>query len=351
MQLRSLYLHNFRSYDEAFFEFNPGINTICGPNASGKTTLLEAIYFLICGRSFRRIDSIDLIREGAGHFHLDASFLKNDLEQRLKLSWSSGEKRIAYNSTVYPNFSSLLGWINGIVFCPDDVALIKGAPAIRRHYLDLQIAQVDPLYVHHFARYNKAMRQRNFLLRSKKTTAIESWELEMSHSAAYLTEQRYRAVTALKDICKPLYSLLTEQAAAFLIHYKCSAPVESGMEEIKAYYLKRYQQQRTKELKLGVTLNGPHRDDLAIEIDGREVRYFGSEGQQRSAVAALRLAEWERVKACGAEIPILLIDDVGTSLDEVRLNCLLNYVKGLGQVFLTATKPLQLDSHIVDLLR
>lgn len=340
MYLRSLYLHNFRSYGEAFFEFSPGINVVFGPNASGKTTLLEAIYFLIAGRSFRMAQTSDLIRQGAARFHIEACFVKNDLEQRLKISSNGLERRILYNSTVYPNFTSLLGLLKGIVLCPDDAALIKGGPAVRRHYLDLQIAQVDPLYVHHLTRFNRAMRQRNHLLRTKNLTAIESWEYEMAHSAAYLVKQRVLAVGELRAACQRLYEILAGQQISFSVAYKTSAPSEGSLDTLQQYYTQRFHSHRSREIQLGYTLNGPHKDDLTIEIDSREARFFGSEGQQRSGVAALRLAEWERIRERGEDIPIMLIDDVGTSLDETRKAYLLKHVQNLGQVFLSSNHEL-----------
>ena len=278
MQLRSLYLCNFRSYEENLFEFDTGINIIKGPNASGKTTLLEAIHYFISGRSFRNAQSPDLIRQGAPHFFIETEFVKNDLEQRLKIAFDGTDRRILYNSTVYPNFTSLLGLLKGIVFCPDDAALIKGAPAVRRHYLDLQIAQVDPLYVHHLTRFARAMRQRNHLLRAKNKLGIESWEFEMANSSAYLTKQRFLAVSDLKKACQILYETLTGQNIPFSISYKSSAPAETSLDELKNYFINRYQSQRVRELQLGFTLSGPHKDDLSIEINKREARFFGVKG-------------------------------------------------------------------------
>jgi DNA replication and repair protein RecF len=205
------------------------------------------------------------------------------------------------------------------------------------------VAQVDPLYVHHLTRFNRAMRQRNHLLRTKNLAGIESWEFEMANSSAYLTAQRIMAVSDLKTACQKLYEGLTAQPASFSIEYKTSAPIDKEMESLKKYYLTRYQTLRTREVQLGFTLTGPHKDDLSIEIDQREARFFGSEGQQRSCVAALRLAEWGRIKSYGDGIPLLLIDDIGMSLDETRLDSLLNQIQNLGQVFLTTTKELKIE--------
>lgn len=346
MQLKSLFLCNFRSYREAFFEFSPQANIIHGPNGCGKTTVLEAIYFFICGRSFRTASSSDLIKKGCSHFFIEANFVKHGLEQTLRISWDGKERKISHNRTNYPNFTSLLGLLKGIVFCPDDAALIKGAPSIRRHYLDLQAAQIDPLYVHHLSRFSRAMKQRNHLLKTKNTTAIETWEYEMALSGAYLTKQRRVAVEELQTLCQKLYFQLTHGQAEFKIGYRTSAPTVQ-LEELKHYFIQKYETLRRRELQVGFTLSGPHKDDLMIEIDGQEARVFGSEGQQRSCVAALRLAEWMRIKSHGDGIPLLLIDDIGTSLDEIRLECLLQEIQNLGQVYVTTTKDLKMKgSHL-----
>lgn len=344
MQIRSLYLKNFRSYEEAFVEFSPRLNIIYGPNGCGKTTLLEAIYLFICGRSFRQTDNSNLIKIGTPYFFLEANFVKNGLEQKLKISWDGKERRISHNTTNYPSFTSLLGLLKGIVFCPDDVSLIKGSPAVRRHYLDLQAAQIDPLYVHHLSRFNRAMKQRNYLLKTKNTAAIEGWEYEMAQSAAYLIRQRKLAVEELLVKGRELFFRLADSQAELQIQYRTPAPETGDLGDLKNFFIKRYQSLRGKELQMGFTLSGPHKDDLAIAINGQEARIYGSEGQQRSCVAALRLAEWMRIKIHGADgLPLLLIDDIGTGLDEVRLGALLNEIQNLGQTYLTATRDMQIE--------
>ncbi len=161
MHLRSLFLQQFRNYKEAYFEFSPSLNLICGPNALGKTSLLEAIHYLMIGRSFRPGHHQDLIKVGCDTFYLEAIFCKYNVDQKLRLHANAKERRIIYNSTALASSSNLLGLIQGVVMTPDDVNLVKGPPALRRQFLDIQIAQIDPLYVHHLGRYSRAMRQRN----------------------------------------------------------------------------------------------------------------------------------------------------------------------------------------------
>ncbi len=347
MRLLSLFLKNFRLYEESFFEFDAGVNIIYGANACGKTSLLEAIYLLITGRSFRGAQTEELIKVGSLAFFLEARFIKNELEQNLKIFCSPTEKRLTYNSTVYPSSAALMGTLKGIVLSPDDAGLIKGAPALRRRYLDMQIAQINPLYVHYLSRYMKAMKQRNQLLRLKQTEAITCWENEMAVAAAYITAQRLVAVKELQVSCQHLHRILTQEKTAFTLTYKTTAPLLAQEEMLQQYYLKQYARLRPRELQFGITLVGPHKDDLGIEIEQREARYFASEGQQRSGAATLRLAEWERVKEQGEETPLLLIDDMGMGLDEHRKKRLLSHIEKMGQVFLTTTMAHSLKGHMI----
>lgn len=343
MFLKNLYLYQFRAHKEAFFEFNPSMNYIHGANAQGKTTLLEAIHFLITGRSFRTSQVTDLIQLGASSFYIEASFVKHGIEQSLKVSCSHKERKIIYNNTQYSSSAPLIGLLQGVVITPDDDSLVKGAPVVRRHFIDLQIAQVDPLYVHYLVRYNRAMRHRNILLKAKSQTAIESWEYEMANAAAYLTQQRHHTIKDLEGRGKAFYDSLSGQKEALSLTYKTTAPLDLGQESLKQYYLEQFHRHRPRELLLGYTLAGPHKDDLCISIDQKEARLFASEGQQRSCVSALHFAQWEHLQELEREAPLMLIDDVGVSLDQSRKDKLFSHLKALNQIFITSTDKIPVD--------
>ncbi|NGX43317.1 MAG: DNA replication and repair protein RecF [Chlamydiae bacterium] len=338
MYLQSLHLRNFRIYTDRHFTFSPRVNVICGPNACGKTSILEAISLLMTGRSFRTSQTKDVIRHGASFFYVEAIFVKHGVEQSLKMSFDGKERKILHNHTLCPSLSGLLGLLQGAVMIPDDVALIKGAPGTRRRFLDQQLAQVDPLYVHHLTRYHRAMRQRNQLLRMKNLSTIETWEHEMAKAAAYIVRQRYRAVENLKTKCQEVQAALSGAREDLSLVYKSNAPAEE--QEIYAYYLKQYAKTRPRELQFGSSLVGPHKDDLQIFIGNNEARYFASEGQQRSCVAALRFAEWGHLNQLAEDSPLMLIDDVGVSLDKNRRKQLFSLVGNLQQVYLTTTEEL-----------
>lgn len=344
MYLRSLYLQQFRNYKEVYFEFSPSLNLICGPNAQGKTSLLEAIYYQMFGRSFRPGLHQDLIHMGCHSFHLETIFCKHDVDQKLHFYVEGKERKIIHNSTVLQSVANLLGLIQGVVMTPDDVNLIKGSPLLRRQFLDIQLAQVDPLYVHYLARYAKAMRHRNQLLKQKKLLSIESWEHEMAQAAAYIVHQRRRGLQALQPHCQKFYSYLTGETEHLTLKYCSGASACQNDGEIKELHLSQFLKNRNREMLLGYTLFGPHKDDLWIGIGERDARFFASEGQQRSCVAALHMGEWQHLKEVSEDLPLFMIDDVGISLDDKRRERLLDQLASLGQVFLTTTDAKLIDS-------
>lgn len=343
MFLKALYLHNFRLYEEAQFNFSPGMNVIKGPNAQGKTSLLEAIYFLITGRSFRTSQTKDLIRHNAPYFFLEATFVKHAIEQKLRVFYSPTEKKVSHNSTTSPSLSSLLGILQGVVIHPDDSAIIKGAPTVRRHLLDIQLAQTDPLYIHHLTRYERAMRQRNHLLRAKSHAAIDSWEYEMSNAAAFLIQQRALAVDELGRQGQEHYHTICGGKEAFNLSYKANGAGDHSLidrEAVKELFRAQYRRHRTREMDLGATLTGPHKDDMVIALNNNDARAFASEGQQRSCIAALRLAEWSRLNFIAQAPPLMLVDDLGMSLDATRRSHMLKHFSTLQQVFISTTEDL-----------
>lgn len=344
MFLRSLYLQNFRNYKEFFIEFNSHLNLICGPNAQGKTTILEAIYYLMMGRSFRSHSQKDLIQLGKNQLYLEVVFCKYGVDQKLRIYTEENKREIIYNSTPLLQVANLIGIIQGVLMTPDDIQLIKGSPSVRRQFLDTQIAQSDPLYVHYLSRYSKAMKQRNQLFKQNSFASIESWEYEMASAASYIVKERFKKVESLQIHAQEFYTYLTQEKESLNLKYICSASAEQTLDEVKEYYLHKFRKNRSKESILGFTLSGPHKDDLFIGIGGVDARYFSSEGQQRSCVSGLRMGEWKCLKEKTEDSPLLMMDDVGISLDLQRRERLLDQLASLGQVFLTTTDHLLINS-------
>lgn len=350
MYLSYLYLRDFRNHEEACIEFSKGINNIYGPNARGKTNLLEAIYFLIVGRSFRLHSSKELIRFGAKVFHLEVHFVKNSIMQRLSLSVSGKKHKIEHNCTPYSSLTSLLGLLQGVVLTPEDTHLISGSPILRRRYLDIQTAQIDPLYVYHLSRYVRAMRQRNALLRQKKISTIDAWEHEMAKAATYIVGKRQQAVKDLNEKVCLIQKFLSSGEDNMALSYKTSVPMDKEEKaKIHDYYMRQYERCRLREMSLGYTITGPHRDDMMITIDEKEARLHASAGQKSCCAISLRLAEWQRLNSYVAQTPIMAIDDIDGSLDPSRKKAIGSYLSELGQVFITSTEKLSfLNSHPIE---
>ncbi len=330
MRLQHLYLRNYRNLEEASLSFGPKINLFCGNNAQGKTNLLEAISLISTGRSFRTQHLAELIREGAAFFFIEAQIVRDQVVQIVRLTFDGQVKKVECNRSTYPSFQSLLGLLPSILFAPTDIDLIMGSPAVRRRFLNLHLAQSDPLYFHHLLRFWRAVKQRNTLLRAFSSDGIDCWEHEMAASAAFLFEKRTELLEelneGLKTSCKELSGEQTEA------QFSPSQPVH---QPIIDSYLAQLQKNRTREKQFGLTLTGPHRDDFTLLIDQKPARLYASDGQKRTAIAALRLSEWQRLQKQIEACPLFGIDDLEVHLDQERQNLFRQSVQKLGQVFIT----------------
>lgn len=334
LKLNRLYLKNFRNYKEVEVDFSSGVNLIRGSNAQGKTNLLESLYLIGTGRSFRTPHLKELIHNEASFFFIEAEFLKDGIIQHVRLSFDGEVRKVEYNNTSYAHFTNLLGLIPVVLLAPEDVLLVTGTPAERRRFLDIHIAQSDPLYVYHLTRYHKAVKHRNFLLRKKTEASLETWESLMLVAAAYIKQKRKEVVAGLAAGLKSHMLELSNNKDLLEIRYLSS-------------YTEDYKQHRPKEMILGSTLLGPHRDDLDILINSQEARSFASQGQLRSAVAAMRLAQWQHLKEHHGAPPLFCIDDFGVHLDAERRDSLLGKLSTFGQVFLTSPAFFENPTHHV----
>lgn len=319
--LKRLRLKNFRNFENFEVVFDPKINLIVGPNAIGKTSLLEAVHFLSTGRSFRTAHLHELIRHGESTFTIEAEFTENGIPGSLQITYDGTKRKVLHNATTYHNFSSLLGTLPSVVLTPTDSELITGTPSYRRRFLNIHLSQNQPLYLYHLARYSRALKQRNTLLKMGQISGIEAFEGPMSVAAEYIHQERENVLESILERAQLFLKRLTPETENLSLRYLPSL-VKQGFAET-----------REKELEAKTTLHGPHRDDFSIRLTDREAKGFASEGQKRSIVAALKLAEWKEGALFG-------IDDFGVHLDEKRKKALLQETKKLGQVFLTAPEPI-----------
>jgi len=345
MHLYSLHLCNFRRFKDEYIEFSPGINHFIGDNAQGKTTIIEALYLLSTGHSFRTHHLQELIRTNSSGFAISLQFERHLITQQIKLLFDGKEMRIFFNDTRLHHLHQLLGIVQGVVISSEDLSLIKGPPDNRRQMLDLHLSYLDPLYHHHSIRYKRALKQRNMLIKNRSLSAITPFEVQLAKSAAYLVLARSKAIQELTLGADKILQTLSLGEERLHMHYQSSVENTASVEDIQNQYMKKYADSRQKDMEIGYTSLGPHRDDLYITLNDLSAKSYASEGQKRTLCNALRLAQFHIFEEKSQEPVFLCIDDIKMSLDTKRSDSLLHTLMEYGQLFLTSPTPLSnLDS-------
>ena len=342
MIVRRIALSGFRNYDFETADFAPGTNVICGANAQGKTNLLEAVYMLSTGRSFRTRFDRELIAFGSEGADLLADVDSHGREQTVNLRMQAGRpKRILVNS-VKKSASELGDVVNTVLFCPDDLNLIKEGAAVRRRLMDNAIGQIRPRYAELLSDYNRYFENKTRILRDwrEKPSLLETLD-DFSDGMARISAQliRYRAAFTqrLGEAAGPIHRDFSDGREELTLRYETVSTVSDPFASAREIYYQICEHQerhRQAELDAGQCLTGAHKDDLAIDINGRPARSFASQGQTRTAALSLKLAEREIFLRETGEYPVLLLDDVLSELDARRQSFVLNRIGG-GQTLIT----------------
>lgn len=345
--LRALALRDFRCFKTHAVRFEPGCNLLLGPNGSGKTSILEALYFLSCGRSFRSAKTLPLVRKECPYFFLECRFEQFGVEHTLKACYGEQLKKTAFNSTTYSSLAALIGKFFVTIFSPSDIELVTGGPSVRREYLDMQLAQTDPLYLYHLGRYYKGLKQRNALLKKKQSLSLEVWEAQMAASACYITQKRAALIQDLTVLVKQMYWQICGKKEVLSIDYvPLGIKIENNIEALQ----KMWEASRKKDFILGTTTLGPHKDEVVLLLDGSISKTFASEGQMRSIACSLRLAQWELTQEQTGQPVAFLGDDIGISLDSERKKRLLHLLlETKQQILLSSAEPFELPSSVIPL--
>ncbi len=341
MFLKQLYARNFRNFDQIAVNFVDGINEVVGDNAQGKTSLLEALFLCMTASSFRSQHLKELIRHTEKGFFVEASFEKAGVSHQVGISYDGSKRRVFLNGSPCETPTVLLGLMPGVASTPDDIAVVKGEPRLRRRYLDLMIAQVDPVFVHHLTRFMRALKQRNVLLKQKQIGSISCWEEELARSSAYISLQRNKAVEFIAVKAKEYFWAFSQEKLALSISYASNVRLVEDLEEMRKIVMAEFEKKRAQEVHLGATLVGPHRDDLQIFIGEKSAREFASIGQSALVACALRLAEWHFLERETRSRPLMIVDDFGNALDGTRKKLLFSELGKLGQLFLSSHSSLQ----------
>ena len=352
MIVRKIALNGFRNYDFETAEFSPGTNVICGPNAQGKTNLLEAVYMLSTGRSFRTRFDRELIGFGCDGADLLAEVSSHDREQTVNLRMQNGRpKRILVNA-VKKNASELSQVVNTVLFCPDDLNLIKEGAAVRRRLMDNAISQIRPRYAEILSEFNRLYEHKTRILKDwrEKPSLLDTLD-EFSEGMARVSSHliRYRAAFAarLNEAAPPIHREFSGEGEALSIRYNTVSTVRDPFAPAREIYYDicdHQEKHRQAELESAQCLTGAHKDDLEIDINGRSARSFASQGQTRTAALSLKLAEREIFLAETGEYPILLLDDVLSELDPRRQEFVLNRIGG-GQTLITCCEDDEISSR------
>ena len=346
MIIKSLRLHHFRNYLDEEVNFPQSIIILYGRNGQGKTNILEALYLGGMGKSYRGIVDSDLIHFQCEDASIIISFLRNNVEQQIKIILSKIDKKKLWVNETKVTQRELVGTLNEVLFSPEDLQLVKGSPALRRHFMDMEISQVNPSYYRTLVKYNRAVAQRNLLLKSIKSvkkSVLEGWDLQISEFSAFIVKKRLEALHKIGFLSGIIHRRLTENQEKLDLSYDQSYFLMSQdtiQDRVSpAWYYKLLKKKLDQDIYHMSTSVGPHRDDLSFFINGYNIKKYGSQGQQRTAALSLKLSELEYIKSEVGEYPILLLDDVMSELDEFRRKSLLNFVRNRIQTVITTTDP------------
>ncbi len=338
MQIKKLFLQNFRNYEGEVFDFSEGLNVLFGKNAQGKTNCAEAVFYLCTGASLRIRHDKQLIKMGAEYAKITAQAENRYGKVEIEALIFENKREIRVNGSKISKNADLMGHINSVFFSPGELRLIQDGPDERRRFMNISISQTSPAYYTALLRYNKILDQRNTLLKDKDISLVLDtlpvWDEQLCKYAAVVIKKRVEFLEKLAPFAKDYHAFLTDgEEELCLKPEKSYAGTES---EIAEKLLGRLANNYEKDLRLGFTTVGPHRDDILVTINGADAKSYASQGQMRTAALALKLAEVQIFKEISGEYPVLILDDVMSELDLRRRKKLLQHVHGM-QTILTCT--------------
>ena len=334
MYIKVLSLMNFRNYENARITFSDGINILYGDNAQGKTNILEAIYVAGTTKSHRGSKDREMIRFGQEESHIRTDIRKDGMNRRIDMHLKKNKtKGIAIDLVPIHRSSELLGTMNMVFFSPEDLTIIKNSPVERRNFMDMELCQLDKIYVSELAGYKKVLDQRNNLLRQisfdkSKLDMLSVWNDQLVKYGIEIIKKRNHFIDLLNEIIPDIHKNLTSGKEKLNLVYEKNVETES--------FLSMLDEKQESDIKNQTTQTGPHRDDIIFLVNDMDVRRFGSQGQQRTVALSLKLAEIKLVKKIINDNPILLLDDVMSELDRSRQDALLDSIKEI-QTILTCT--------------
>ena len=341
MRVKTINLQNFRNYERASILPDAGVTVFTGQNAQGKTNIIEALHLCCLGRSHRTPRDEELIRWGSDAAQVKTETLQADGTHEVSILLSRQQKKkktVRIGARQAERIGELMGHVCGVLFSPEDLQIVKSGPAERRRFMDMELSQLRPAYFYALQRCVRALNQRNALLReiardASLITTLDMWDEQLASCGGEIVRSRREAVEMLSKSAQQAHASLTGGREVLSVRYVSQA---ADAEKPEERLLERLHAARSEDLRRMTTTVGVHRDDLHISIDGKEARMFGSQGQQRSAVLSLKLAELELAEQERGEAPILMLDDVMSELDPGRRRQLIERIDRV-QTFVTCT--------------
>ena len=336
MIVESVELKDYRNYEFLDMNFNEHVNIIYGDNAQGKTNILESIYMCSTSKSHRGSKDREIVRFGEDESHIKLIVLKHGMKYRIDMHLKKNKtKGIAVNGIPIKKAVELFGIINIVFFSPEDLNIIKNGPSERRRFMDMELSQLDKIYLSNLVNYNKVLNQRNKLLKDiafspseQLMQTLDIWDMQLVKYGSLIIKGRKSFIEKINTIISDIHSKITGGIENIKVCYVPDVDVNDFEEEVR--------NSRQKDIKYKVTGKGPHKDDLIFLINDNDVRKYGSQGQQRTAALSLKLSEIELVKLVIKDTPVLLLDDVLSELDSNRQNFLINSIGDI-QTIVTCT--------------
>ncbi|MGY3704457.1 DNA replication/repair protein RecF [Vagococcus martis] len=354
MQLNQIALTNYRNYNQLTLDFSPKLNVFVGDNAQGKTNLLESIYVLSLTKSHRSNHEKELIQWKKEFARIEGNISKKNGDIDLTMIVSNKGKKTKINGLEQTKLSQYIGYLNVILFAPEDLSLVKGSPQHRRKFLDMEIGQINSQYLHHLSNYQSVLKQRNQYLKKSaynKThdaVYLDVLNEQLAQEGSFVLFSRLYFIGLLEKWANTIHESISYGKEKLNITYKTSLVLTEEMTQEELYHLlmKELKQSEARDLAQLTTSVGPHRDDLVFMVNGQNVQTYGSQGQQRTTALSVKLAEIELINDEIGEYPILLLDDVLSELDDARQVQLMEFIDNKLQTFLTTTSV----SHLNDKL-
>lgn len=356
MKITRFHAENFRNIKECDLSFSDGVNLFFGENAQGKTNAMEGIYLFSRGKSFRKIPEKNLIRFGEEGFSLGIEYEDRTGKNSLSYTVFGGERKRTKNGYPIERVSEMIGSFRAVLFYPDHLLLVKEGPEERRNFLDVAISQCYPVYLRAYSDYKRTAEQRNCLLRlSSKGIPVDreelvAWSESLAEYAATLYLYRKQYIEALEGYTSSFMKEISDGREEVSLKYQCDIRETSEKEEAKERYREVFLSDLDHEMNAGTTLYGMMRDDLSVRLNGKSARLFASQGQQRSLVLALKMAEGEVSRDLSGEYPVFLLDDVLSELDGRRREFLLGG-SGEKQILITSCSKKETEGvtdHIIE---